>query len=117
MSSWYDYLPVVGAVDSAVHGDWKGALGNTLLPGIYPAAEAYKGAVNEQKAGLQNASTQSAALANQIYGETVSGPNSGLSQAESYFAPAQAYQKAAYGDPGAMTGGPSMYPPAAPRPR
>lgn len=119
MGGWYDYVPVVGSAVEAAKGDW-GRAAMDIIPGVTPVYDAakgvynkYKGAIDEQKQGLQDASRQSAELANKLYGESMQG----LGQAEAQFQPAKMAALYGYGDPAAMTGGPSMYPVAPPRPR
>jgi hypothetical protein len=60
----------------------------------------------EQKQGDITASQQAAALGAKLRAQDMAG----LTRAENYFAPAQQTITAAYGSPGAMTGGPSQYP-------
>lgn len=113
--SWEDYVPLVGPAYEAAKGNYKGAAGDLLLPGLYPAYEQYKGAVDEQKQGDLTAAAQASALGTNLYTEALGG----LGQAESYYGPAAAMLKNAYGSPGTMTGGPGQYPlapaPASPK--
>lgn len=111
--AWYDYVPAIGPAVAAAKGDWGKAALEFALPVAGGAIEGYKGAVDEQKQGLQNASQASASLADKLYGESMTG----LKQAQAEFAPARAAALYGYGDPAAMTGGPSMYPTTPARPR
>lgn len=112
MSSWYDYVPVLGSTVEALKGNGGKAL-EDLVPGVTPVADGisalynkYKGAVNEQKQGDLTAAAQSMQLGQNLYAQDMQG----LAQAQGYFAPAKAAITAAYGTPGAMTGGPAQYP-------
>jgi hypothetical protein len=108
MASFYDYIPGVGSVVEAIKGNYKQA-GIDLLP-LGPAAQAvagkYAGAINEQKQGDQTAAAQAQALGTSLNAQDMQG----LGAAESFFGPAKQAITAAYGAPGAMTGGPSQYP-------
>jgi hypothetical protein len=117
LASWYDYIPGVGAAVEASKGNW-GRAGIDLLGGpvgglALAGYDKYKGAVDEQKAGMLTASQQSAALGDKLYGQAMTG----LDRAENYYQPSQAMNKAAFGDPGALRGGPAQFPvaPGAPR--
>lgn len=110
MPNWYDYVPVVGSVVEGIKGNGKqaaidalggpvGVLGQTIY-------DKYAGAVNEQKQGDLTAASQAASLGNNLYTQSMQG----LNKAENYYLPAQQAIKAAYGSPGAITGGPSQYP-------
>lgn len=113
MAGWYDFVPVLGPVVEGVKGNFGTGLADLAIPGGGYALDKYKGAINEQKQGLTTASQQSADLASRLYGESMQG----MQTAESKFAPARAAALYGYGDPAAMTGGPSMYPTAPARPR
>lgn len=113
MAGWYDFIPGVGAAVEAAKGNYGTAFADLSLPGSGYVIDKYTGAIGEQKQGLSDASQQSAALANRLYGESMQG----LDRAQAQFAPARAAALYGYGDPSAMTGGPAMYPAAPPRPR
>jgi hypothetical protein len=87
--SWEDLIPGYGVYDAAKH--------------VY---NSYKGAIDEQKQGDLTASTQAQQLGAKLNTQDMQG----LSAAEAFYAPAQKAITAAYGSPGAMTGGPSQYP-------
>lgn len=106
MAGWYDFIPGVGAAVEAAKGNWGQGIADALVPGGGYLVGKYSNAINEQKQGLQNAAQQSAALADKLYGESMTG----LGQAQAQFAPARAAALYGYGDPAAMSGGPSMYP-------
>jgi hypothetical protein len=120
VSSWYDYVPVLGSAVEALKGNGKKAL-EDIIPGVTPVVDAastiydkYKGAIDQQKQGDQTAAASSFALGSNLQQQAI-GPGGGLAQAENYYLPAKAAITAAYGQPGAMTGGPSQYPLAPPR--
>ena len=94
--SWYDAIP--GLIFGEGPRD------------VYNKA---KGAVDEQKQGMLTAAQESAALGDKLYGQS----QQGLARAEAYYQPAQQMNRAAFGDPGALTGGPAQYPVAPGRPR
>jgi hypothetical protein len=104
--SWEDFVPVIGPAYEAAKGNWGAAAGDALIPGGGAVYTAYKGAVNEQKQGDLTAAAQAQQLGANLNAQDMQG----LSKAENYFAPAQKAITAAYGAPGAMTGGPSQYP-------
>ena len=113
MSSWYDYVPIVGSAVRLAKGDPGAALEDIAGAGSRLPVEAakavynkYKGAVDEQKQGDQTAAAQAQALGTKLNAQDMQG----LGAAESFFGPAQQAITAAYGAPGAMTGGPSQYP-------
>lgn len=125
--AWYDYIPIVGSVANAVQHPSLSSIGGAALDigtgGLYGVGkdaydlgkgvyDKYKGAVDEQKQGDLTAAAQSAALGNNLYSQSMAG----LNRAENYFLPAQKAITDAYGQPGAMTGGPSQYP-VAPAPK
>lgn len=101
--SWYDYIPGVGSVDAAIHGNYGQAAGDLLTAGSdigYQGAaglynKLYKDPAAKKAAALDQASAQAKALGQDVWNKAMQGKNEALAQ----FAPADAAWKALYGDP------------------
>lgn len=108
MSSWYDYVPLVGPAVRAAQGDYGAATMDLIAPPfVNDAIQTGMPKLHDYFFGDQ-AKTQKAALGKMVDQTRALGNESrdfqmqGLDKAENYYAPARARMQAAYGAPGAM---------------